>query len=311
MKCLQKLKAVVLGLFYSFLIEVYFSLRHFKSTVSELKLIPSNVKINTMDFSNKVVWITGASSGIGKTLAIELSLQNAKLILSSRDENALKLVKNDCKIPENVAIIPLDLEDFTQFSSKAEEAISAFGKVDILVNNGGISQRSFVKDTDILVDKRIMDVNYLGTVALTKAILPHFIENKSGHFVVTTSIVGKIGTPLRSSYAASKHALHGFFDSLRAEHFHDHISITLICPGFVNTNVSKNALTGNGTPQQKMDAATQNGMQPERFAKLMAKAIHNKKEEVYIGGFKEKLGVFTKRFFPKILSIMIRKLAVT
>ena len=264
-----------------------------------------------MDFSNKTVWITGASSGIGRALSIELSLQNAKLILSSRDVNSLELVKKECKNPQNVTVIPLDLEDYTQFSKKVTEAIAAFGTIDILVNNGGISQRSLTKDTDILVDKRIMEVNYLGTVALTKAILPHFIQNKRGHFVVTTSIVGKIGTPLRSSYAASKHALHGFFDSLRAEHFHDNIFVTLVCPGFVNTNVSKNALTGNGTPQQKMDMATQNGIQPERFAKLMAKSIIDKKEEVYIGGFKEKLGVYVKRFFPKVLSIMIRKLSVT
>ena len=240
-----------------------------------------------------------------------MSRQNAKLILSSRDVNSLELVKKECKNPQNVTVIPLDLEDYTQFSKKVTEAIAAFGTIDILVNNGGISQRSLIKDTDILVDKRIMEVNYLGTVALTKAILPHFIQNKRGHFVVTTSIVGKIGTPLRSSYAASKHALHGFFDSLRAEHFHDNISVTLICPGFVNTNVSINALTGNGTPQQKMDIATHNGIQPERFAKLMAKSIIDKKEEVYIGGFKEKLGVYVKRFFQKILSIMIRKLSVT
>lgn len=264
-----------------------------------------------MDFLNKTVWITGASSGIGRALSIELSLQNAKLILSSRDVNSLELVKKECKNPQNITVIPLDLEDYTQFSKKVTEAIAAFGTIDILVNNGGISQRSLIKDTDILVDKRIIEVNYLGTVALTKAILPHFIQNKRGHFVVTTSIVGKIGTPLRSSYAASKHALHGFFDSLRAEHFHDNIFVTLVCPGFVNTNVSKNALTGNGTPQQKMDMATQNGIQPERFAKLMAKSIIDKKEEVYIGGFKEKLGVYVKRFFPKILSIMIRKLSVT
>ena len=264
-----------------------------------------------MDFSNKTVWITGASSGIGRALSIELSLQNAKLILSSRDVNSLELVKKECKTPQNITVIPLDLEDYTRFSKKVTEAIAAFGTIDILVNNGGISQRSLIKDTDILVDKRIIEVNYLGTVALTKAILPHFIQNKRGHFVVTTSIVGKIGTPLRSSYAASKHALHGFFDSLRAEHFHDNIFVTLVCPGFVNTNVSKNALTGNGTPQQKMDMATQNGIQPERFAKLMAKSIIDKKEEVYIGGFKEKLGVYVKRFFPKILSIMIRKFSVT
>jgi short-subunit dehydrogenase len=263
------------------------------------------------DFFDKIIWITGASSGIGKSLAIKLSNQNAKIILSSRKNQELELVKKLCKNPNNVKIVTLDLEDYTNLQPKVDQAIAAFGKIDILVNNGGISQRSFAKDTQIAVDKRIMDINYLGTVALSKALLPHFIKNQLGHFVVTTSIVGKIGTPLRSSYAASKHALHGFFDSLRAEHYKDQIAVTLVCPGFVNTNISINALTGSGTPQQKMDIATANGIDPERFAKLMVKAIKNKKEEVYIAGAKEKLGVFAKRFYPKLLSKMIRKLSVT
>jgi short-subunit dehydrogenase len=264
-----------------------------------------------MKFSDQIIWITGASSGIGKALAIELSNQNVKLILSSRKKRDLELVKQQCKHPELVKIITLDLEDYTNLQPIANKAIAAFGKIDVLVNNGGISQRSFLKDTDVAVDKRIMDINYLGTVALTKSILSHFIKNKNGHFVVTTSIVGKIGTPLRSSYAASKHALHGFFDSLRAEHYQDQIAVTLVCPGFVNTNVSRNALTGDGTPQQKLDVATENGIQPERFAKLMVIAMKKKKEEVYIAGAKEKLGVYAKRFYPKLLSILIRKLSVT
>lgn len=264
-----------------------------------------------MYFSNKVIWLTGASSGIGKALAIELSKQHCKLILSSRNKKSLELVRNECENPENIKILPLDLENYSELKLKADEAIQSFGKIDILINNGGISQRSLVEDTHIDVDKRIMDINYLGTVALTKAILPHFIKNKIGHFVVTTSIVGKIGTPLRSSYAASKHALHGFFDSLRAENHKNNIAVTIVCPGFVNTNISKNALTGNGTPQQKLDTATANGIDPTHFAKLMAKAIKNKKEEVYIAGAKEKLGVYVKRFFPKIFSTMIRKMSVT
>ena len=193
-----------------------------------------------MSFSGKIVWITGASSGIGKALALELSKQEAKIILSSRKKEDLELVKQQCKNVNDVKIITLDLEDYNNLQPKVDAAIALFGKIDILVNNGGISQRSFAKDTLISVDKRIMDINYLGTVALSKALLPHFIENKMGHFVVTTSIVGKIGTPLRSSYAASKHALHGFFDSLRAEHHNDNIAVTLVCPGFVNTNISKN-----------------------------------------------------------------------
>jgi short-subunit dehydrogenase len=264
-----------------------------------------------MSFSNKTIWVTGASSGIGKALAIELAEQGAQLILSSRKKQDLELVKNACKNPNKVKVIPLDLEDFTKLEPVTKEAIAAFGKIDILVNNGGISQRSLVKDTDIQVDKQIMDINYLGNVALAKALLPHFIANKNGHYVITTSIVGKIGTPLRSSYAASKHALHGFYDSLRAEHFNDNIAVTLVCPGFVNTNISKNALTGDGSPQDKMDNATANGIQPDRFAKLMAKAIKQKKEEIYISGAKEKLGVYVKRWMPKVFSVMIRKMSVT
>ena len=205
----------------------------------------------------------------------------------------------------------LSLEDYLGLSEKVTEAINWFGRIDILVNNGGISQRSLVKDTLFSVDKRIMDVNYLGTVALSKTVLPHFIENKSGQFVVTTSIVGKIGTPLRSSYAASKHALHGFFDSLRSENHANGITVTIVCPGFVNTQVSMNALTGDGSAQNKMDTATQNGIEPARFGKLMAKAIYQKKQEVFIAGAKEKLGVYVKRFFPKLLSKMIRKIPVT
>ena len=264
-----------------------------------------------MNFINKVVWITGASSGIGKSLALELSRQEAKLIISSRNETALLKVKNECKNPEYVKIIPLDLEDYTIFNLKVKEAISLFGSIDVLINNAGISQRSFVKDTLITVDKRIMDINYLGTIALTKALLPYFMTKNSGHFVVITSIVGKIGTPLRSSYAASKHALHGFFDSLRAEVYQNNIKVTLACPGFVQTNVSLNALTGNGTAQNKMDNATKNGLTSGKFSKLLLKAIEQEKQEVYIGGFKEKLAVYVKRFFPKLLSKMIRKLAVT
>ncbi len=264
-----------------------------------------------MSLANKVIWITGASSGIGKSLAIELSQQGAKLILSSRNTEALEAVKVLCKYPEQVQLVSLDLEDYNNLNAKVEDAISCYKTIDILVNNGGISQRALAKDTSIAVDKRLIDINYLGTIALTKALLSHFIEKQSGHIVATTSIVGKIGTPLRSSYAASKHALHGFFDSLRAEVYNDNITVTLVCPGYVKTNVSINALTGNGTAQNIMDKATQNGISPEHFAKLMAKAIHKKKQEVYIAGFKEKSAVFAKRFFPKVLSKMIRKLSVT
>lgn len=264
-----------------------------------------------MNFKNQVIWITGASSGIGKALAIEFSNYDVSLILSSRKKDVLNNVKNECKNPEKVKVLPLDLEDYNNIHTKVDEAVSFFGRVDILVNNGGISQRSLVKETSINVDKRLMDINYLGTVALTKALLPHFIVSQNGHFVVTTSIVGKVATPMRSSYSATKHALHGFFDALRAEHFDDNISVTLICPGFVATNVSINALTGDGSTQGTMDESTGKGIHPKRFAKLMLKAIQKKKEEAYIGGFKERLGVYAKRYYPALVSRLVRKWKVT
>ncbi len=142
-----------------------------------------------MDFKNKVFWITGSSSGIGKSLAIELSNYGVNLILSSRNKKSLEEVKKLCNASSNVKVLPLDLENYSEMSLKVDEAVSYFGKIDFLINNGGVSQRSLVKDTDILVDKRLMDINYLGTVALTKAVLPYFIKNKSGSFVVTTQVL--------------------------------------------------------------------------------------------------------------------------
>ena len=264
-----------------------------------------------MNFTNKAIWITGASSGIGKSLAIELSKLNTKLILSSRNIAELEKVKKECDASSEVKIIPLDLEKYQTLPSKVAEAMLLYGKIDILFNNGGISQRSKAIDTAIEVDRRIMDVNYFGTIALSKALLPHFIAQKSGQFVVITSVVGKVATPVRSSYSASKHALHGFFDSLRAETYHNNIKVTLVCPGYVKTNISMNALTGTGAAQNRMDVATNNGLTPAYFSKKLLKAVLQEKNEVYIAGFREKSAIHMKRFFPKILAILIRKMAVT
>jgi len=264
-----------------------------------------------MNFKDKVVWITGASSGIGKATALALSQQDAILIISSRNIEKLEQVKMLCTDPRKVKVLQVDLGDYLQLDKLVQDAISLFGNIDILINNGGISQRSLAIDTGITIDTQIFKTNYFGTVALSKALLPYFVARKNGHFVVVTSVVGKIGTPLRSSYSASKHALHGFFDSLRAEIHNDNIAVTLICPGFVNTDVSKNALTADGTRQNKMDKGTANGLSPEYFAKRMLRAVSRKKQEVVIGGKLEVLAVYVKRFFPRVLANMIRKLAVT
>ena len=251
-----------------------------------------------LSINNKTIWITGASSGIGEALAYELANKNCKLILSGRNMEALEKVKLKCSC--EVVLLPFDLTDFDNAKYHAQKAIEAFGNIDIMINNGGISQRSLLVETDFSVDKKLIEVDYLGTVAITKAILPHFIKNKNGHFVTITSLMGKFGSPYRSGYCGAKHALHGFFDVLRMEHQKDGINVTLICPGFIQTNIAKNALTADGSKQNTDDNATQNGMPVAVFAKEFVKAVENKKFEAYIGG-KETMGVFLKRFFPKFL----------
>ncbi len=252
-----------------------------------------------------VIWITGASSGIGEAAARKFSIEGFALILSARNMQELERVKASCAFPEDCRILPLDLASSANFPEKVASAISFFGQVDLLLHNGGISQRSLIKDTLLEVDRRLMEVNYFGTVALTKAILPHFLARKKGQFGVVTSLVGKFGSPFRSSYAGAKHALHGFFDTLRAEHHQDGISVTLICPGFIRTQVSINAVTGDGTPLGEMDQAQDQGMSPEACAKQLYQALKSKKEEVYIGG-KETFAVYLKRFFPGLFSRILR-----
>ena len=264
-----------------------------------------------MNLKNSVIWITGASSGIGKSLAIELSKLDTKLIISSRNTTTLNEVKNLCNNQNNIEILSLDLENYSSMEEKVATAISLFGKIDVLINNGGISQRALTIDTQLEVDKRIMDINFMGTLALSKVILPHFIANNSGHYVTVTSVVGKVATPLRSTYSASKHALHGFFDSLRAEVYKHNIDVTLILPGYVQTNISMNAVTGNGSIQNSMDTATKNGIPADVFARRMIRVIQKRKKEAVIGGFKETGSVYLKRFFPSVLAKVVRKVNVT
>jgi len=253
-----------------------------------------------MNFNNKVIWITGASSGIGEELAHQLSEKNCKLILSSRRQEALEQVRLQCKNPENIQILPLDLADTNSLKTIAEKAIPLFGKIDILINNGGISQRSPIIETSIDVDRKLMEIDYLGTVALSKGLLPHFVANQSGHYVVVSSLMGKFSSSYRSAYCGAKHALHGFFDAMRLEHDKDNVKVTMICPGFVNTNVARNALIADGSQQGYQDDMTESGLDVSIFAKKMIKAISKEKFEAYIGNF-EKFGVYVKRLSPRLI----------
>jgi dehydrogenase/reductase SDR family member 7B len=232
---------------------------------------------------NKVIWITGASSGIGKELALQLSSKNNQLILSARNKEALIELQSEVeKRGASAFILPIDLADSAQFDSKAKEAIAAFGKVDVLINNGGISQRSYAAETPLAVDRTIMEVNFFGTVALTKAVLPYMIEKKSGQIAVISSLSGKFGWPERSAYAASKHALQGFFETLGIELKASNIGVTIISPGRVNTPISMHALTKDGTAHGKYDKGQQNGVPVDKCASKIISALEQGKHELII-----------------------------
>ena len=260
---------------------------------------------------DQVVWLTGASSGIGEALAYELSKEGAKLILSARRLSELERVQKQCANPDLTRVLVLDLSDPFSLSQKALEAQTFFGDIDILINSGGISQRDMAINTSLEVDRKIMEVNYFGSISLSKAVLPGMVRRKKGHHVVISSASGIVSTPLRSGYAASKHALHGFYDALRAEHFSDNIQVTIVCPGYINTSISLNALMGDGTNQNKMDDAQANGISAEACAKSILKAIKKDREEVYIAGIRELMGIYIKRFLPSLFSRIIRKAKVT
>ena len=241
-------------------------------------------------------------------MALALAAQQAHLILSSRNENALQKVANACSAAgaASVLVQALDLERYDALEGIAQTVLQRVGKIDILINNGGISQRSLCWETNLEVDKKIMDINYFGTIALTKAVLPSMLTHQLGHVVVVSSVTGKVGWHQRSAYAASKHALHGFFDSLRMELGNRPVLVTIVCPGYIRTQVSVNALRGDGAMHSSMDTHTERGMPPERAAYRILRAIEAGREEVWFGG-REVIGIYLKRFFPKYFSRIGKK----
>ncbi len=259
-----------------------------------------------MRFRDKIVWVTGASSGIGEALALTFSREGARLVLSSRNTVELERVREACDGgAERHLILPLDLTQVAGFPEVTSQVLRHFDHVDVLVHSGGVSQRSLAADTDLATDRAIMDLNFFGTVALTKAVLPSMLARRSGHIVPISSVVGYVGTPLRSAYAASKHALQGFFDSLRAEVAKDGIAVTIVCPGYIRTDVTRHALTGDGSAFGKMDRTHERAMRPEECARRIVAAVARRKEELVVGGL-ETWAVPLKRFIPRLISRMVR-----
>ncbi|TGK00528.1 SDR family oxidoreductase [Leptospira selangorensis] len=263
-------------------------------------------------FEGKVVWITGASSGIGESLVKKLKDSGANLILSARREDELVRVRNEAGwTEENSLILPLDLEDFRSLKNLSEQAIAKFGKVDVLINNGGISQRSFAHETSISAYESILKVNFLGNIGLTLALLPHFRERKKGWVVSISSVAGKFGVPLRSGYSATKFALTGFYEALRAENNDRNLKVLLVYPGFVKTKISENALSGNGVKHGKMDEAILKGIDSNECAIEILNAIVSERNEIIIAGPKEKIGIFLHKYFPDLFAIFLTKASVT
>lgn len=260
------------------------------------------------ELRNKIVWITGASSGIGEALAHAFAAEGAFLVLTARNREKLEQVRSDCMpFAAGCLVEPADLSDTASLGPLVERVIGQTGRIDMLVNNAGRSQRSLAGETPLEIDRDIMELNFFSVVALTKLVLPHMISNRSGHIVVTSSITGKFGSPLRSAYAASKHALQGFFESLRPELAGDHIRVTIVSPGFIHTNISVNAVTRDGTAYQKMDRGQARGMDPSQCAAKIVKAVKKDRRELLVGKMEISM-VYIRHYIPAVYHWLIRKI---
>jgi dehydrogenase/reductase SDR family member 7B len=263
-------------------------------------------KVNTLQ-PLTVYWITGASSGIGEALALQLAKPGNALILSGRNLEALEKLKTACELRSApTVVLAFDMIEIDSFQLQVEKAISFFGHIDVLVNNAGNSQRSLAIETPEIIERKIMELNYFAPVSLSKALLPHFIERKKGHIVVISSIAGKFGYKLRSSYAAAKHALLGYFEALRLELIDVPVHVTIVCPGRIKTNISFSALKSDGTAHGKMDDGQYNGLSSERCAAIIDRAIQQKKYEILIGK-SELIPVYLKRFCPPLFYYLIKR----
>ena len=253
---------------------------------------------------NNIIWITGAGSGIGKALALKYNSAQNTIILSGRNENQLNEV---AKTLENSFVLPLDVTNESAIEQAVKEVEAKFGRIDILINNAGVSQRAKVTDVSNDVGRKLMEVNFFGSVHLTKAALPLLLKSKKASIVAMSSAAGKFGFPLRSYYAASKHALHGFYEALSLELKDTNVHVLVVCPGRIKTDISFSALTADGSAHNKMDQGQLNGISVEKCADQIARAIVKEKAEVYIGG-KEVFMIYLKRYLPSLFRFIAKRI---
>ncbi len=249
-------------------------------------------------FAGKVAWITGASSGIGEALVYQFVRMGAKVIASSNVPAELERVKTLCGDRASmVTCVPFDLSDTSEIDKIVGEQIKTAEKIDYLLNIGGISQRARIEETPLWLDRKIFEINYFGTIALTKAVLPFMVKRKSGHILATSSISGRFGFPLRSAYSASKQALHGFFETLFLENKGNNIRTSVIIPGRVRTQISVHALDSSGKEHGKMDDGQAGGLTPEKAAEIIIKGIIRNKREILVGRG-ELILLYIRRIYP-------------
>jgi short-subunit dehydrogenase len=243
-----------------------------------------------MDFSGKTVWITGASSGIGAGLARMWSKRGAKMILSGRDEERLSAVASECGT--DTLLLPFDVRDDAALASASEKAKAwQAGGVDIAVANAGISQRSRALKTDMQVYRDIIDVDLTAQIAFTQSLIGHMAERGSGKLAFISSIAGKVGVPMRTAYCAAKFGLAGYADALRAELSINGVEVHTIYPGSIATDVSRNALTADGSERGRSDKVIDEGIPADTAAQMMIEAISNGDREIIIArGMETQLG---------------------
>ncbi|XP_071965597.1 dehydrogenase/reductase SDR family protein 7-like [Antedon mediterranea] len=263
-----------------------------------------NKKIKKLQ--SKVVVITGASSGVGEACAHAFYRCGCKVILCSRRRNELERVKEQLMSLQleietyTPVVVPLDLENTDDIRVRAIEILECFGRVDVLINNGGISFRGTARETDIDIDKKIMNINYFGAVALTKVLLNSMIFEGSGHIIAVSSIQGRMAIPYRTAYTASKYALQAFFDSLRAEVADNNINVTVVSPSYINTNLSLHAVCSDGSAHGVMDSTTAKGMSSKYVANQIVKAVVTKRKDLMLGPIDHKLAVHLRNLLPSL-----------